>query len=101
IDVWTSIINPIWATDSHIDTANELLDEYHLAVVSLAGWFGDNADEFEATCNLASELNTEILGGSTGMLKKDRSLMVGMLQKYGLKLGLENHPEKTPQELLD
>lgn len=101
IDVWTSIINPAWVTDSHLDTAIELLEEYKLPVVSLAGGFGSNADEFEASCNLAAELNTEILGGSTGMLKTDRSLMIGMLQKYGLKIGLENHPEKTPQALLD
>src|SRR5687768_15620901 len=65
IDVWTSIINPIWVTDNHIDTANELLEEYNLPVVSLGGWYGSTADEFEAACNLATELNTEILGGST------------------------------------
>lgn len=101
VDIWTSIINPNWATDSHIDTAIDLLGEYNLPVISLAGGFGSNADEFEAACNLASELNTEILGGSTSMLTKDRSLMIGMLQKYGLKLGLENHPEKTPQDMFD
>lgn len=101
VDIWTSILNPAWATDSHIDTANELLQEYKLPVVSLAGGFGNNADEFETACNLATELNTEILGGSTGLLAKERSLTISILQKYGLKLGLENHPEKSPKEMFD
>jgi L-ribulose-5-phosphate 3-epimerase len=102
IDIWTSIINPAWVTDDHIDTANDLLAEYKLPVVSLAGWFGSTADEFEAACNLATELATEILGGSTSLLKKDRPLTIAILQKYGLKLGLENHPqEKNAQDMLD
>ncbi len=102
LDIWTAILNPAWATDDHLDTAAELLDEYNLPVMSLAGSFGNNADELEAACLMASALNTSILGGSTAMLSKDRPLLVSMLQKYGLQLGLENHPdEKTPQELLN
>jgi L-ribulose-5-phosphate 3-epimerase len=100
IDIWTSLINPSWVKDEHIDIAAELLQQYELPVVSLAGWFGSNADEFEAACQIASGLNTTILGGSTSMLTKDRPLLFETLSKYGLKLGIENHPEKTPKELL-
>jgi L-ribulose-5-phosphate 3-epimerase len=101
MDLWTSILNPTWATYEHIRIAAQLLQQYNLAVISLAGWFGSTAEELEASCKLASALGITILGGSTSMLSKDHALTVATLERYDVKLGLENHPEKTPQELLD
>ncbi len=34
------------------------------------------------------------------MLVKDRAFVVAALHKHNLRLGLENHPEKTPEEML-
>ncbi|HEX2623611.1 MAG TPA: hypothetical protein VHL11_25800, partial [Phototrophicaceae bacterium] len=99
-DMWTGILHPDWASDDHVDIANDLINEYDLTVVSLAGGFGNNDEEFESACQLAGEIGAEILGGNTPMLTKDRAFMVDTLHKYGLKFGLENHPEKTPEELL-
>ncbi len=100
VDMWTGILNPQWVKDDHIDMATELLDEYDLPVMSLAGGLGANEDEFEATCELAVALNTTVLAGSTPLLKRNRAVTIATLQKYGLRLGIENHPEKTPQEIL-
>ncbi len=100
IDLWTSHLNPTWATAKHINIACDLLHQYNLPVMSLAGWFGSTPEEFETTCNLAVALDRPILGGSTSMLEKDRAFVVSTLKKYNLKLGLENHPEKTPEALL-
>ncbi len=100
MDLWTSHVNPVWATEQHIQIACDLLSEYGFQVPSIAGWMGSTAAEFEATCQLANELACPLLGGSTSMLDKDRPFVVATLKKYTLKLGLENHPEKSAQELM-
>jgi sugar phosphate isomerase/epimerase len=101
VDIWLAILHPAWATPDHVSAARDLLARYKLPVVSLAGGFGATRGEFEATCKLAVALNTTILGGSTPLLFNDRAFVVGALKQHGLKLGIENHPEKTPEELLD
>jgi L-ribulose-5-phosphate 3-epimerase len=100
IDVWTAHVSPAWAGHRHLAIAGELLARHGLRVPSLAGWFGSTADEFEATCRVAVALGAPVLGGSTSMIDKDRKLVVERLKHHGLRLGLENHPEKTPGELL-
>jgi sugar phosphate isomerase/epimerase len=100
IDLWLAHLNPAWATEEHKAIAGDLLAQYELPVVSLAGWFGSTAEAFEESCRLAVRLNRPVLGGSTAMLEKDRPFVIETLQKYGLKLGLENHPEKDPEEML-
>lgn len=100
LDLWMPLLNYTWATDAHIDAAVELFREHNLEVVSLAGWFGSMPDELEKSCEIASALGTTILGGGTAMAVKDRPFLVDTLHKYGLKWAFENHPEKTPQEIL-
>jgi sugar phosphate isomerase/epimerase len=58
-------------------------------------------EEFEATCKLAVAVGTDLLGGSTSVLDVDRARAVALLHQYDLRLGLENHPEKTPAAMLD
>jgi sugar phosphate isomerase/epimerase len=101
LDLWTVHLNPTWASERHIESAQRLLQEHNLRVVSLAGWFGSTPEEFDATCRLAVALGTDILGGSTSMLQKDRGFVVETLHKHDVRLGIENHPEKTPDELLE
>ncbi|MEX2540986.1 MAG: sugar phosphate isomerase/epimerase [Trueperaceae bacterium] len=100
MDLWTGHLSPAWATEDHLRAARELLDEHGLSVPSLAGWFGSSGEEFEASCKIAAALGVPVLGGSTSMLDKDRQQVVERLKHHGLCLGLENHPEKTPRELL-
>jgi L-ribulose-5-phosphate 3-epimerase len=100
IDIWTAHVSPGWATEEHLEIARELLAKHELAVPSLAGWFGSTAEEFEATCRVAAALGVPVLGGSTSMLQKDRDFVIDRLLHHGLKLGVENHPEKTPLDLL-
>lgn len=99
IDLWLAHLSPSWATSQHIDAARDLLAKHGLPVVSLAGWFGSTPDEFAATCRLATAVGCRVLGGSTSVIEKDRAFVVRMLKEHGLRLGLENHPEKTPVEL--
>jgi L-ribulose-5-phosphate 3-epimerase len=100
MDLWLTQLNYSWATDEHIAIAHDLLRRHGLKVVSLAGWLGSTPDEFRRTCEIARVLGVTVLGASTSMLQKDRDFVVKMLEQYDLKLGIENHPEKTPEELL-
>jgi L-ribulose-5-phosphate 3-epimerase len=101
IDLWEAHLHPSWASDEHIAIVHDLLQKYHLQLISLAGGFGNTPEEFTAMCGLAVKLGRPILGGSTNMLKQDREWVVATLKEHGLKLGLENHPEKTPREMLE
>jgi L-ribulose-5-phosphate 3-epimerase len=100
LDLWTAHLNPAWATRDHIEIARRLLQQHGLKVVSLAGAFGDTVGELEAACRLAVALDVPLLGGVAPVLGHARKAAVALLQAYGLKLGLENHPERTAEEML-
>lgn len=101
IDIWLGHLHPAWATPDHIALAKEQLAKQGLQVASLAGGFGNTKEEVEKSCQLANALGTTILGGNAGLLKTDRASLVAILKEKGVRLGIENHPEKTPQELLE
>jgi predicted dehydrogenase/sugar phosphate isomerase/epimerase len=100
IDLWSAHLHYSWATPEHIAIATELLAKHKLTVASYAGMFGGDAAEFESACRLAVALKIPILGGSTPLLAKDRTATVALLKKYKLVLAIENHPEKSADEML-
>ena len=100
IDIWLAHLHTNWATEEHIAIARDLLGRYDLTVPTLAGGFGRTREEFEATCRLAQALDVKILGGMTPLVLEDRTFVIDTLNKYDLKLAIENHPEKTPEEML-
>lgn len=101
MDLWLAHLNPQWATTEHVEIAEGVLQKYAMQVISLAGYFGDDADNFESACQLANTLDTKILGGGTGLLAKDPETLCSILDTHDLSFGLENHPEKSARELLE
>lgn len=101
IDLWSAHLNPKWATHQHIKNAIEILERYNVKVVSLAGKFGDNLSEFESYCALANNLSVPLLGGIAPVVFSSPPETIRLLEKYNLKLAVENHPEKTPVEVLN
>jgi len=100
LDIWTAQLNWEWATPEHLHIASQLLAQHAMPVTSLAGYFGRTREEFEAACRVAVAVGTTILGGSTDLPKADRPLAVAILKNYGLRLGIENHPnEKTAHDM--
>ena len=96
VDVWGAHLSPDWATDGHVDIAVEALHRHGLEVSSYATWVG--AGNVERSCELALALGTSLIGaGFSG----DVGQLAPVLEKYGVRLGIENHPERTPQEVLD
>jgi sugar phosphate isomerase/epimerase len=100
VDLWLAHLSPAWATPEHIAIARRLLAEHGLHLTSLAGWFGMEREEFTAVCAIAAALSAPVLAGGAPILARERGFVVETLQRYGLKLALENHPEKHPAELL-
>lgn len=100
VDIWLGLLNWRWATDEHVKIALETLKKHNLTAVSLAGWFGDTPEDFEKACKLAKAMNIRILGGLSNMLETDYEKAVELLRQNDAKLAIENHPEKSPEELL-
>lgn len=100
IDLWLAHLHPSWASDEHVGIARDLLAEHGLELVSLAGGFGDDRAAFGRSCRLAAALGVRILGGDTPLLDGDRAFVIDTLREHGCALGVENHPETTPTELL-
>jgi L-ribulose-5-phosphate 3-epimerase len=100
LDLWLPHLHPEWATAGQIAAARELLEQRGLRVVSLAGGFGSTPAEFERCCRLAQEIGTSVLGGMTSLVRDDRAALLDLLERYDTNLAIENHPEKTPAEVL-
>jgi sugar phosphate isomerase/epimerase len=100
IDLWNAHLDPGWATDAHITEARDALSDRGLRVASLAGGLGNSRERLEATCRVAVALGAGVLGGQTSLLADDRTFLVRTLERHGLVFGIENHPERTPAEML-
>lgn len=100
IDLWDAHLSASWATDEHVGIAVDALAERGLTVASLAGWLGSDPERVERSCRIAAAVGAPVLGGGTALLDEDRHALIGLLQRYDLRFGLENHPERTPNEVL-
>ena len=101
VDIWTAQLNWKWATQAHLDTAVAALARAGLPVVSYAGGYGDTEDDLRAACRVAKAIGAPVMGGNCAFLAKDRAAAIAVLKETGIKLGLENHPEKSAAEILE
>ncbi len=101
IDLWFGHLNWRWSTDDHVAAARESLDRRNLRVASLAGSIGSTTAEVEAACRLANALGVDLIAGPAGIVRTDRAEVTAVLGAYGVHFGLENHPERTPSEVLE
>lgn len=99
-DLWTAHLHPLWATPEHLAIFKEETTARKLRISSLAAVPSTTPTVFRAGCRMAAELNIPILGTTLSLLENDRDGVVGILREFGLILALENHPEQTPEELL-
>jgi sugar phosphate isomerase/epimerase len=100
IDLWTAHLNWRWATPEHVAVATSALERHGLTVVSMASGFGSTTDELAAACDVATAVGTDVLGGMGEVVLADRAGTVRVLRERGVRIGLENHPERTPDEVL-
>jgi sugar phosphate isomerase/epimerase len=100
LDLWFGHLNWRWATREHIAAAREALERHDVRVVSLAGSIGTTENDVAAACRLANDLDVDLIAGVGEIVHRDRSAVVAVLREHGVRFGLENHPERTPQEVL-
>lgn len=100
VDIYTAHLNWRWATNEHIAIAQDLLQRHTMRVTSLGGGFGATPEELTSACRVAQALGTTIFAGSTALLQSDRAATIAILKEHGIRLAIENHPEKTPEEIL-
>jgi L-ribulose-5-phosphate 3-epimerase len=95
VDLWGAHLSTEWATDEHVAIATGVLREHGLAVTTYASWV--EASNVARTCQLARAVGTDVIGaGFSG----DPSALAPSLREHGVTLAVENHPERTPDELL-
>jgi L-ribulose-5-phosphate 3-epimerase len=95
VDIWGAHLSPDWATDEHVDIAVDALARHGLTVTTYATWVGPS--NIERSCELALALGTSLLGGG---FSGEPQTLAPTLEKYDVRLGIENHPEKTPADVL-
>lgn len=100
IDLWFAHLNWRWATPDHVALAREALARRDVRVVSLAGSVGATTDELAAACRLAKDLDVDLIAGVGEVVHREREGAAAVLREHGIRFGLENHPERTPQEVL-
>ncbi|MBL8095558.1 MAG: sugar phosphate isomerase/epimerase [Anaerolineales bacterium] len=100
VDLWTAHLHWQWATSEHLAAARRQAQTHGLTITGYAGGFGDTLAEFEVACRTAAGLGARVLAGGTTADRVDRAAVIAALKRHDLYLGFENHPEKTPADLL-
>jgi L-ribulose-5-phosphate 3-epimerase len=95
IDLWGAHLSPDWATAQHVELALAELDRRGLRVATYATWIGPG--NVARACELTRALGTSTIGGGCS---GDPAALAPVLGTHGVTLAVENHPERTPAEVL-
>ena len=95
VDLWGAHLGAAWATDEHVAIARAELARRSLGVATYATWVGPS--NVARACEIARALGTATIGaGFSG----DAADLAPVLREHGVTLAIENHPERTPVEVL-
>jgi L-ribulose-5-phosphate 3-epimerase len=95
VDLWGAHLGTEWATDEHVGIAREALARHGLTVATYATWVGPG--NVERACELALAVGTNVIGGG---FSGEAEALAPVLRAHGVTLAIENHPERTPEEVL-
>jgi sugar phosphate isomerase/epimerase len=102
VDLWVAHLNPFVATRSMVDEAVAILRSHRLRVVAYTGGLGRPENitraEAEKVYQTARAIGAPLLG--VGLHPSNARLAHDLGRAYGIKYAIENHPERTPAELL-
>ncbi|GGK35658.1 hypothetical protein GCM10008955_31960 [Deinococcus malanensis] len=101
LELWHFHLHQKWWTPEHVQVALDVAGRRKMRFVAFCGGFGDDLAEFERTLQLVTALGIPLLAGASRVFTEQRAEYVARLREYGVRFGYENHPEKTPQELLE
>jgi L-ribulose-5-phosphate 3-epimerase len=96
IDLWGAHLSPDWATEDHVEIAREALVGHGVTVTTYGTWV--HSHNVERACELALGLGTTVIGAG---MSGDSAALAPALREHGVTLAIENHPERTPDEVLE
>jgi L-ribulose-5-phosphate 3-epimerase len=102
IELWVAHLDPLVATPEMIAQATQILSDRGVQVVSYTAGFGrpgvtrDEATRIFAT---AKAIGAPVL--AQGFHPDNGPLVRELGQQYNIRMGLENHPQKTAREVID
>ncbi|QGG55917.1 sugar phosphate isomerase/epimerase family protein [Paenibacillus sp. B01] len=102
IELWVGHLHPETATDEMVRKARGLLDKYELSVVSYTASFSSpnmTVEEGARRFEIARAIGAPLLASSFNV--SNAELIVELSQRYGIFFGLENHPERNAQEIIE
>jgi sugar phosphate isomerase/epimerase len=95
IDLWGAHLSPDWASEEHVALARDALAAHGITVTTYGTWV--HRPNIERACELALAVGTNTIGaGFSG----DAADLVPALRASSVRLAIENHPERTPAEVL-
>jgi L-ribulose-5-phosphate 3-epimerase len=95
IDLWGAHLSPEWATPAHVEAARATLARHGLSVSTYAAWV--TPANAERVCELTRALGTSLIGAG---LSGEPEAIAPSLERHDVRLAIENHPERTPAEVL-
>ena len=101
IDIWVAHLDPLRASDGMVDEAVAILNRHGLRVVAYTAGLGRpdvTRQQAERIYTVARAIGAPLLG--VGLHPDNARLAFDLGKEYGIRYAIENHPEKTPQELL-
>jgi L-ribulose-5-phosphate 3-epimerase len=99
IDLWGAHLHYSWATEHHFQSARDALANHGMTVNSLAAWC-TSVEALEGFCSVANEVGATIIGGGSPLLTEDRVTALRILSTHGVRFAIENHPEKSTDEVI-
>ncbi|WEG12580.1 sugar phosphate isomerase/epimerase [Pullulanibacillus sp. KACC 23026] len=102
IELWVAHLDPFKATPEMIEQANAILKKYEMSVISYTAGFGEPGITHEDAVQIfetAKAIGAPVF--AQGFHPDNGPLVSELAEAYTIKVGLENHPEKTPQEVID
>jgi L-ribulose-5-phosphate 3-epimerase len=96
IDLWGAHLSPEWATDDHVEIARATLSRHELQVASYAAWVGPST--IARAGAIARAVGTDLIGAG---MSGDPAIVTASLREHGVRLAIENHPERVPAEVVE
>ncbi len=101
VDLWVAHLDPLLATDTQVGEARAILQEYGLKIVAYTAGLGRPdmpRAAAERVYQVAQAIGAPLLG--VGLHPSNTRLAYDLGREYQIRYAIENHPERTPHELL-
>jgi L-ribulose-5-phosphate 3-epimerase len=102
IELWVAHLDPLKATDTMLAKANNILNNYDVKVISYTAGFGSPGVSYEEANQIfttAKAIGAPVL--AQGFHPDNGEIVSELAEKYNIRVGLENHPEKSPTEVIE